>query len=51
MAVVEKYIEIFTKEAVVRCVHTKREQGDGTQDGFLEVDDLEKVVPQLLLDF
>ena len=54
MTVVEKYIEIFTKEAIARCVLKKREareQDQGPDDDFLEVADIEKIVAQLLLDF
>ncbi|KAL9056713.1 MAG: hypothetical protein Q9162_002782 [Coniocarpon cinnabarinum] len=54
MSMIEKYIETFMKEAVVRTVLSKNEQqnrdADGG-DGFLEVEDLERVVLQLLLDF
>lgn len=54
MTVVQRYIEIFTREAVVRSVLAKRQgnqQGQPKDDNFFEVEDLEKIVPQLLLDF
>ena len=53
LTVVEKYVEVFTREAVVRTALVQQEQkqqGNSGGDGFLEVDDLEKIVPQLLLD-
>ncbi|KAH6688534.1 CENP-S associating centromere protein X-domain-containing protein [Plectosphaerella plurivora] len=42
--VTAKYVDVFVREAVARCMQEKT----GT---FLEVDDLEKVAPQLLMDF
>ena len=51
MSVVEKYIETFAREAVVRAAIAKQEAGGDGEDGFLEVEDLERVVAQLLLDF
>ncbi|EAS32014.3 uncharacterized protein CIMG_03038 [Coccidioides immitis RS] len=56
-----KYIDIFVKEAVARAIHERREKlnTDGIErdrsrrilDSYLEVEDLEKLAPQLLLDF
>ncbi|KAI9862651.1 MAG: hypothetical protein M1824_001201 [Vezdaea acicularis] len=46
-AAVGKYMETFVREAIARAVIEKKEGGDG----FLEVEDLEKIAPQLLLDF
>ncbi|KFH43421.1 Centromere protein X-like protein [Hapsidospora chrysogenum ATCC 11550] len=40
---VGKYVDVFVREAIARTAVEKR-------GGFLEVDDLEKVTPQLLLD-
>ncbi|KAL6804645.1 CENP-S associating centromere protein X domain-containing protein [Trichoderma sp. SZMC 28013] len=40
---VSKYVDIFVREAIVRTAVEK-------PGGFLEVEDLEKVTPQLLLD-
>ncbi|KAL7959735.1 CENP-S associating centromere protein X domain-containing protein [Trichoderma compactum] len=40
---VGKYVDIFVREAIVRTAVEK-------PGGFLEVEDLEKVTPQLLLD-
>ena len=54
LTVMEKYIDIFTREALARCVFNKKElveKGESAEDGFLEVDDLERIVAQLLLDF
>ncbi|OAP64410.1 hypothetical protein AYL99_00382 [Fonsecaea erecta] len=56
---VGKYVEIFVKEAIRRCVDDKRERAaHGTGDdavvgdtGWLEVEDLERVGVQLCLDF
>ncbi|KAJ0305806.1 hypothetical protein COL5a_002607 [Colletotrichum fioriniae] len=39
-----KYMDIFVREAIARCVHER-------PGGFLEVEDLEKISPQLLMDF
>ncbi|KAI4278663.1 MAG: hypothetical protein L6R38_005192 [Xanthoria sp. 2 TBL-2021] len=50
---VGKYLDTFVREAIARAAF-ERNQADeatGTGDGFLEVEDLEKLVPQLLLDF
>ncbi|KAL1978581.1 hypothetical protein VTN31DRAFT_1440 [Thermomyces dupontii] len=58
--VVAKYIDIFVREALARAAYEKT-QGQGNADaggggrsvadGFLEVEDLEKLAPQLLMDF
>lgn len=40
---VGKYLDVFIREAIARTAVEKR-------GGFLEVEDLEKVAPQLLLD-
>ncbi|KAI0124866.1 CENP-S associating centromere protein X-domain-containing protein [Xylariales sp. AK1849] len=40
---VAKYMDVFVREAIARAAVEK-------EGGFLEVDDLEKVAPQLLLD-
>ncbi|KAG8417619.1 hypothetical protein J3458_005113 [Metarhizium acridum] len=42
-AAVGKYMDIFVREAIARAAMEKNA-------GFLEVDDLEKIAPQLLLD-
>ncbi|KAI1107390.1 CENP-S associating centromere protein X-domain-containing protein [Jackrogersella minutella] len=42
-AAIAKYMDIFVREAIARTVVEK-------EKGFLEVEDLEKVAPQLLLD-
>ncbi|KAI9863335.1 MAG: hypothetical protein M1813_003777 [Trichoglossum hirsutum] len=54
-AAVGRYMEIFVKEALARAVE-ERKKGDSSaggamRDPFLEVEDLEKVAPKLLLDF
>ncbi|KAK3345752.1 CENP-S associating centromere protein X-domain-containing protein [Neurospora tetraspora] len=49
---VARYVDIFVREAIARSV-VEREGGNGTTSGgggFLEVEDLEKIAPQLLLD-
>lgn len=40
---VAKYMDVFVREAIARAAVEKN-------GGFLEVEDLEKVAPQLLLD-
>ncbi|TID17870.1 centromere protein x [Venturia nashicola] len=53
MSVVGKYVETFVREAVARAIF-ERGGDDGAEqygDGFLQVEDLEKLAPQLLLDF
>ncbi|KAI9808116.1 MAG: hypothetical protein M1825_004573 [Sarcosagium campestre] len=49
-ALIGKYMDTFVKEAIHRA---REERGtvDGNRDNFLEVEDLEKLAPQLLLDF
>ncbi|KAK7208853.1 hypothetical protein V2G26_016031 [Clonostachys chloroleuca] len=42
-AAVGKYVDVFVREAIARTAVEK-------QSGFLEVEDLEKATPQLLLD-
>ncbi|PHH92786.1 hypothetical protein CDD83_5192 [Cordyceps sp. RAO-2017] len=42
-ASVAKYIDVFVREAIARAAVDKKA-------GFLEVEDLEKIAPQLLLD-
>ncbi|TEA21014.1 Centromere protein X [Colletotrichum sidae] len=39
-----KYMDVFVREAIARCVQER-------PGGFLEVEDLEKIAPQLLMDF
>lgn len=54
MAVAGKYVETFVREALARSVFEREEaerEGGGADDGFLQVEDLEKLAPQLLLDF
>ncbi|KAI9368754.1 CENP-S associating centromere protein X-domain-containing protein [Aspergillus egyptiacus] len=51
-AVVAKYIDVYVREAVARAAYERAEGGDGgVGDGFLEVEDLEKMGPQLAMDF
>lgn len=54
--VVAKYVDIFVREALARAAHERAETqggagGLGITDGFLEVEDLEKMAPQLVMDF
>lgn len=57
--VVAKYVDIFVREALARAVYERSESEGGMDangkravgDGFLEVEDLEKMAPQLVLDF
>ncbi|KAL4795698.1 CENP-S associating centromere protein X-domain-containing protein [Aspergillus venezuelensis] len=48
--VVAKYIDVFVREAVARAAFESAE-GGANGDGFLEVEDLEKMGPQLAMDF
>ncbi|KAL3467548.1 CENP-S associating centromere protein X-domain-containing protein [Aspergillus heterothallicus] len=52
-AVAAKYIDVFVREAVARAAFERAEggTGGGVGDGFLEVEDLEKMGPQLAMDF
>ncbi|KAH8433540.1 CENP-X/MHF2 family protein [Aspergillus melleus] len=53
-AVVAKYMDVFVREALARAAFERAEvNGEGASfaDGFLEVEDLEKMAPQLVLDF
>ncbi|MCJ1418762.1 hypothetical protein MMC32_005113 [Xylographa parallela] len=52
-AVIGKYIETFVREAIARAAFERSEatSGQGRSGDFLEVEDLEKLAPQLLLDF
>ncbi|KAK4632415.1 hypothetical protein CLAFUW4_02538 [Fulvia fulva] len=55
--VFQKYVEVFVREAIARTKAEKEEAAEGgevaTQSdvGWLEVEDLEKVAPGLVLDF
>ncbi|KAF9885538.1 hypothetical protein FE257_012866 [Aspergillus nanangensis] len=51
--VVAKYVDVFVREALARAAYERSEGGGGSSvaDGFLEVEDLEKMAPQLVLDF
>ncbi|KAF2277284.1 uncharacterized protein EI97DRAFT_375665 [Westerdykella ornata] len=55
MELTAKYMDIFVREALSRAVHERREadKARGGQSGtvFLQVEDLEKLAPQLVLDF
>lgn len=53
MSVVGKYVETFVREAVARAAFEREDavRGGGISDGFLQVEDLEKLAPQLVLDF
>lgn len=51
-----KYMDLFVKEAISRAVMERNEaiKGNGPHqitDAFLQVEDLEKLTPQLVLDF
>lgn len=50
---VRKYFETFVREAIARAAYERSSVAGnaGKADGFLEVEDLEKLAPQLLLDF
>ena len=47
-----KYMETFVREALARAEFERTgKEGGGISDGFLQVEDLEKLAPQLILDF
>lgn len=51
---VGKYVETFVREAIARAVYERRGVEGGRTGGagtFLEVEDLERLAPQLVLDF
>ncbi|KAH7406938.1 CENP-S associating centromere protein X-domain-containing protein [Phaeosphaeria sp. MPI-PUGE-AT-0046c] len=53
MTLVGAYMQLFVREAFARA-KIEREMGvkaGGISDGFLQVEDLEKLAPQLVLDF
>ncbi|KAJ5882988.1 uncharacterized protein N7473_009874 [Penicillium subrubescens] len=55
-SVVAKYVDVFVREAIARAAFERAEAdsaggGRGANDGFLEVEDLEKMAPQLTMDF
>jgi hypothetical protein len=51
MAMFAKYVETFVREGLARAIAERQEEGEGVSDGFVQVEDLEKVAAQLLLDF
>ena len=53
MTLTGRYMEIFVREALARAKHerVRSVRNDGISDGFLQVEDLEKLAPQLVLDF
>lgn len=49
---VGKYMETFVREALARAAYERVEaEGEGATKDFLEAEDLEKLAPQLLMDF
>lgn len=53
MTLTGRYMEIFVREALARAKHERARsvRNDGISDSFLQVEDLEKLAPQLVLDF
>ena len=53
MNLVGKYMEIFVREAFARAKQERETsvKAGGISDGFLQVEDLEKLAPHLVLDF
>ena len=53
MELTGKYMEIFVREAIARARFERGDTatGGGITDGFLQVEDLERLAPQLILDF
>jgi hypothetical protein len=52
--VMGKYVEIFVREALARSAFARGErerESGGIGDGFLEVEDLERMAQQMVLDF
>ena len=49
---VGKYMETFIREALARAAYERAKvEGGGATKDFLEAEDLEKLAPQLLMDF
>lgn len=49
---VGKYMETFIREALARAAYERaKAEGEGATKDFLEAEDLEKLAPQLLMDF
>jgi CENP-S associating Centromere protein X len=53
---VGKYVEVFVREAIMRSAYERNERdkeagGESTGSRWLEVEDLERIAPQLCLDF
>lgn len=48
-----KYMDTFVREAIARAADERKDarKGGGHMDGYLQVEDLEKLAPQLVLDF
>ena len=52
MELTGKYMEIFVREAIARARFERADAKRGNiLDGHLQVEDLEKLAPQLVLDF
>jgi hypothetical protein len=56
MSVIEMYVRVFVKEAIARSREEGREKAErggaaNMEEGWLQVEDLERVAPQLMLDF
>lgn len=54
MELTAKYMDIFVKEAIARARFERDDEnkgGRGIMDGYLQVEDLERLAPQLILDF
>jgi CENP-S associating Centromere protein X len=55
LGIVEMYMRLFVKESIARTrQEAKNKDGaslENSSDDWLQVDDLEKVAPQLILDF
>lgn len=54
MKLFESYMTIFVREAMARAKDEREKtgrHGGGASSRFLQVEDLEKLAPELLLDF
>jgi hypothetical protein len=53
MNLTSRYMDIFVREALARAKHERARaaKNHGISDGFLQVEDLERLAPQLVLDF
>jgi histone H3/H4 len=53
VVVLQKYVEVFVREAIARTAMAKKERRDVDPDdaGWVDLEDLERIAPGLMLDF